>query len=112
MVLMASSDGEVPKSNWWAARMTWADVEKKGCRGKRVRPKPRRHIGVKKKSANTVVESAEYTFSAAILPRCVRTCEAKDGAMRSEEIANNKVIEFFPLSIWSVCMGQPNCVAT
>ena len=76
---------------------TWTDVKKEGGGGKSIRPKPRRHVGVKEQRADTVINSANNALSAAILLRRVRASEAKDGAVRRKEVADSSVVKLFAI---------------
>ena len=49
------------------ARTTWANVNEKAGGCERVRPEPRRHIGVEEQRADIVIKSADDALNAAIL---------------------------------------------
>ena len=49
------------------ASATWTDVNEERSGGESVRPKARRHIGVKEKSPNAVIKGAKDMLSAAVL---------------------------------------------
>ena len=74
---------------------TNVDEERGG--GESVRPKPGRDIGVKKKSAYTIIEGAKDPFGATILLRGIRASETKNRAVCGEEGANPDVVELLPV---------------
>ena len=55
------------------AGTTGANVNKEAGGRERVRPEPRRHVGVEEQSADTVIKSVNDAFSTTILLRGVRT---------------------------------------
>ena len=63
------------------ARTTWANVNEKAGGRERIRPEPRRHIGVEEQHADTVIKRAKDALGATILLRRVGAGETKDGAM-------------------------------
>ena len=79
------------------ARAAWADVNEEDGDGESIRPEPRGHVGVEEQRADVVIKSANDTLGSAILLGCVRTSEAKDGAVRSEEVTDGDVVKLFPI---------------
>ena len=71
------------------ASATWPDVNEERSVGESVRPKTRRHIGMKKKGPNAVIKSAKDTLSATVLLRGGRAGETKSRAMCGEESTNS-----------------------
>ena len=61
--------------------MTWANVNKEASGRERVRPEPRRHIGVEEQCADTVINGAKDALGATILLGRVGAGETKYGAM-------------------------------
>jgi hypothetical protein len=57
-------------------------------------PERGRHGGLEEESTDNIVGGTDSSFSFAVLLRCVRTGEAKEGAMLSEEGVNLFVIKF------------------
>ena len=86
------------------ASTTWADVDEERSGGESVRPKARRHIGMKEKSPNTVIESAKDALSTTVLLRGVRASETKNHAMCGEKITNSEVVKLLPV----VCLQRKN----
>ena len=85
------------------ASTTWTDVDEKGSGGESVRPKARRHIGMKEKSPNAVIESAKDAPSTTVLLRGVRASETKNRAMCGK-ITNSEVVKLLPV----VCLQCEN----
>ena len=54
------------------ASTTWTDVDEERSGGESVRPKARRHIGMKEKRPNAVIKSVEDALSVTVLLRSVR----------------------------------------
>ena len=50
------------------AGTTWANVNEEAGRRERVRPEPRRHVGVEEQPADIVIKSAKDALGATILP--------------------------------------------
>ena len=86
------------------ASTTWADVDEERSGGESVRPKARRHVGMKKKSPNAVIESTKNALSATVLLRGVRASETKNRAMCGEKITNSEVVKLLPV----VCLQRKN----
>ena len=86
------------------ASTTWADVYEERSGGESVGPKARRHIGMKEKSPNAVIESAKDALSTTILLRGVRASETKNRAMCGEKIMNSEVVKLLPI----VCLQRKN----
>ena len=63
------------------AGTTGANVNEEAGGRERVRPEPRRHIGVEEQRADTVIKRAKDALGATILLRRVGAGEAKDGAV-------------------------------
>ena len=87
-----------------SASATWTNVNEEGSSGESVRPKARRHIGVKEESPNAVVKSAKDTLNAIVLLRSVRAGETKSRAMCGEKSANSDVVELLPV----ICLQREN----
>ena len=86
------------------ASTTWTDVDEERSGGESVRPKARRHIGMKEKSPNAVIESAKDALSTTVLLRGVRASETKNRAMCGEKITNSGVVKLLPV----VCLQRKN----
>ena len=86
------------------ASTTWADVDEERSGGESVRPKARRHIGMKEKSPNAVIKSAKDALSTTVLLRGVRASETKNRAMCGENIADSGVVKLLP----AVCLQRKN----
>ena len=84
-VAKATEDAKVVIGGWRAkeevvgrvvpAGAARTNVNEKSGGGKSIRPKPRRHMGMEQKGANTIIEGAEDAFGTTVLLRGVRTCE-------------------------------------
>ena len=86
------------------ASTTWTDVDEERSDGESVRPKARRHIGMKEKSPNAVIESAKDALSTTVLLRGVRASETKNRAMCGEKITDSEVVKLLPV----VCLQREN----
>ena len=75
------------------ARTSRADVNEEAGGGKSIRPEPRRHVGVEEQRAGAVIKSANYALDAPILLGRVRTSEAKNDVVRSEEVTDGNVVK-------------------
>lgn len=97
-------DAEIGKGGWVAEKKmvggkittgtTRAHVEKARGRGEGLCPEPWRGAGVKRQSADAVVERAEHALGAPVLLRRVRASEAQDGAVRGEQRVDALVVKF------------------
>ena len=63
------------------AGTTGVNVTDEAVSRERVRPEPRRHVGVEEQCADTVIQRAKDALGATILLRRVGTGEVKDGAV-------------------------------
>ena len=63
------------------AGTTGANVNEEAGGRERVRPEPRRHVGVEEQRADTVIKSAKDTLGTTILLGRVGTSEAEDSAV-------------------------------
>jgi hypothetical protein len=88
----------------WATR---TPVEGVCRRGKSFRPERRRNGGVKKKGANTIIQSAKHTLSAAVLLGCIWTREAEDHAIGGQKRAQGVVVKFTAI----ICLQTGNRAA-
>ena len=80
-IIRWSRTEEVPVRSVVPAGTTGVDVNKEPGGRERVRPEPRRHVGVEEQRADTVIQRAKDALGATILLRRVGAGEAKDGAV-------------------------------
>ena len=76
----------------WTTR---ANVNEEAGGRERVRPEPRRHVGVEEQHADTVIQRAKDALDATILLRRAGASETKDNAMGRKEIADGDVVKLY-----------------